>query len=275
MNLTFRFEIRKPKTEIRRGFTLIELLVVIAIIAILAALLLPALLHAKQESKTASCLNNLRQLQLAWRSYADDNEDRLVPNTSRSIELVQQGVAPSWVLGNAKEDRSATNIQAGLLYPQIIGGVGVYRCPSDASFCDGPSPRVLRTRSYSLSGWISNSDMEGKGWKWSPANTNLPGHHIIKLSEIPAAAQTFVFIDEHEDSIDDGIFASGEIKLNNWMELPSDRHRRGCNLSFADGHVEHWRWKAPKVFTDYDQRPLPGPDTVDLKRLQACLPENK
>ena len=88
----------------------------------------------------------------------------------------------------------------------------------------------------------------------------------------PSPSRTFTFVDEHEDSIDDGIFAIyGD--LTQWMELPSDRHRRGCNLSFADGHVEPGRWKAPKVFRDYEQPSLPGADTSDLQRLQACVPE--
>ena len=100
----------------RAAFTLIELLVVLAIIAVLAALLLPALAKAKQSAQSTKCLSNLQQLQLAWLSYAHDNNDRLVPNKSRNVGLIQRGVAPSWVLGNAKWDRALTNIQAGLLY---------------------------------------------------------------------------------------------------------------------------------------------------------------
>ena len=256
------------------AFTLIELLVVIAIIAILASLLLPSVFQAQQRSQSLNCLSNLRQLGIAWLTYAHDNNDRLVPHTSRSIELIQQNVAPSWVLGNAKQDRSITNIQAGLLF-SYVRAVGVYHCPADQSLCAGPSPRPLRTRSYSLSGWLGGY-IEGKGLKASSPIAALPGKRTqLGAVQTPSPTQTFTFLDEHEESIDDAMFSASQLGMIDWMELPSDRHSRGCNLSFADGHADHWLWKAPKIFRDYEQPPLPGADTEDLQRLQRCLPENK
>lgn len=263
-----------PNHLTAHAFTLIELLVVLSIIALLASLLLPALSAAKQQSRSILCLNNLRQLQIAWLHYADDNEDQILPETSRSIGLVQQSVAPSWVLGNARHDRSTTNLQAGLLFP-YLRQLGVYHCPADKSVCAGPSPRQLRVRSYVRNGWLG-SDIQGKGLNITPTNPALPGvtTRLIAL-RTPGPAATFVFIDEHEDSIDDGILLTVALGRMNWMELPADRHNRGCNLSFADGHVDHWPWRAPKVFRDYNQPPGSEADRADLQQLQRCLPANK
>src|SRR5439155_5010814 len=132
-------------------------LVVIAIIALLASLLLPALISAKNQANSTVCLGNLKQLQMACLNYAHNNDDALLPSYSRNIDLIQQSVAPSWVLGNAKQDRSTANIEAGLLFPEVQNAA-VYHCPSDRS--SGPPPRSSRTRSYALSGWASASDVE-------------------------------------------------------------------------------------------------------------------
>jgi prepilin-type processing-associated H-X9-DG protein/prepilin-type N-terminal cleavage/methylation domain-containing protein len=260
------------------AFTLIELLVVIAILALLAALLLPALSKAKQSAQTTRCLSNLKQLQVAWLSYTHDNNERLVPNKSRNDGLIQRSLAPSWVLGNAKRDPSLTNLQAGLLYPHA-GATGVYRCPSDQTLAKGTDQPTPRNRSYSLSGWLAG-DFVGKGQHFSAEG--MPEIIKVKLGAIRATSQTFVFLDEHPDSIDDGLFATwnpihwaepdADPELKTWFELTSDRHNGGCNLSFADGHAEHWRWKWPKVFSDYYQSVANDLDQADLQRLQASLP---
>jgi prepilin-type N-terminal cleavage/methylation domain-containing protein/prepilin-type processing-associated H-X9-DG protein len=263
----FRVEICSRLTS--RGFTLIELLVVVGMIATLASLLLPGLARTKQQTRSTRCLSNLRQLQIAGQLYADNNEDALLPNYSRNIELIQQSVAPAWVLGNAKEDRSSTNIESGLLYPEI-GNAEVYRCPADKS--SGPPPRSLRTRSYALSGWAAMTDVEGKGEKFSGDPRKMTDLTSQPLSEI------FAFIDEHPDSIDDGVFAvlPRRALKKEWKELPGDRHTgRGCNLSFLDSHVEPWHWKAPKLFRDYDQRPANALDKEDLMRLQDHINNHK
>ena len=247
------------------AFTLIELLVVIGIIALLASLLLPTFISTKNQTRSTVCINNLKQLQTGYQLYADGNADALLPNTSRNIDLTQQSVGPSWVLGNAKQDRSTANIQAGLLFPELRNAA-VYHCPSDKS--TGPAPRSNRARSYSLSGWAGLTDMEGKGERFGFAPTARKFSDTISRP----LADVFAFIDEHPDSIDDGIFAVyAPDRAMEWKDLPADRHAIGCNLSFLDGHVEHWRWKARKIFRDYDQRPANAWDKEDLMKVQAHL----
>jgi prepilin-type processing-associated H-X9-DG protein/prepilin-type N-terminal cleavage/methylation domain-containing protein len=271
-------EIRNLKSEFAPAFTLVELLVVIAVIAVLAALLLPVVARAKQSARSTHCLNNLKQLQLAWLSYAHENQEHLVPNKSRTTsDLIQRSVAPSWVLGNAKWDLSLTNLQAGLLYSHA-GAEGVYRCPSDRALAKRPSVSTLRIRSYSLLAWLGG-DLLGEGME---ANVNNTPQFKATLGTIRIPARTYAFLDENADGIDDGAFRSydpvhwsepnADPIFKTWLSLPSDRHNQGCNLSFADGHVEHWGWKWPKIFEDADQRPANELDKADLKRLQACLP---
>src|SRR5258708_2105762 len=135
----------------RNAFTLIELLVVIAIIAILAGMLLPALSKAKAKGQSIACLNNLRQLQLAWIIYADDHNDLMCPNksTGNGTDLDSyRGLPGSWVLGNVRLDSSPTNIESGVLFP-YTKSLGVYKCPTDRSFTV-KAPKVPRNRSYML-----------------------------------------------------------------------------------------------------------------------------
>jgi prepilin-type processing-associated H-X9-DG protein/prepilin-type N-terminal cleavage/methylation domain-containing protein len=257
-------EVRNPES----AFTLVELLVVLIVVGIIASLLLPALAAAKNKTKNNICLNNLKQLQLAWSAYADENDDRFVPNKSHQVGAIQRNIAPSWVLGNAKQDRSATNIEAGLLFLYVTS-VGPYRCPVDKSLCSGPAPAPPRSRSYSLAA-IYNSDMDGKGWNWQPG-LRVGGPKRLNDIRKPPPSDCFVFLDEDEGSIDDGLFictSAPFTSTHQWMEMPSDRHNQGCNISFADGHAAHHRWEAPKIFQDYDQPWVGKRDAEDLEWLE-------
>jgi prepilin-type N-terminal cleavage/methylation domain-containing protein/prepilin-type processing-associated H-X9-DG protein len=224
----------KSRCKSDYGFTLIELLVVIAIIAILAGLLLPVLAQAKNKGRQITCLNNLRQLQIAWNLYILDNNDIMPENKSvGSGTLGVVGSPGSWVNGNAKSSAALTNLQNGTLYP-YTPNVGVYHCPSDQATV--VNTQVPRTRSYSMSAFLNGN-----------ITADVPTVITKYLQIQPGTSLVFVFLDENEGSIDDGYFFTYRNPGSSWVNLPSDRHNRACNLSFADGHCELWKWISPKI----------------------------
>lgn len=238
----------------RTAFTLIELLVVVAIIAILAALLLPSLPKAREASRRVNCFSNLRELNLCWEMYADDNGGWLAPNNW--IDYLNKGADNtnmSWCNGDARVDDTTSNIQSGLLYP-YDKSTAIYHCPSDLSTIAGAFGKPLaqlRTRSYNMS-----QSVNGLGFLVDPAlnegyAVDVTQPCYAKFSQItnPQPSQLFVFIDENEQTLQDDQFGYPMINYGYgfWWDMPSNRHDQGGDLSFADGNVEYWHWRAPMV----------------------------
>ena len=256
------------------GFTLIELLVVIAIIAILAGMLLPALAKAKAKAHNANCMSNLRQLNLCWIMYADDNRDELVKN------WVVHPLA--WIGGDVSSMPGATNlndIQQGKLY-QYNSSVETYRCPVDNQLPNDIKTVLKgrrRVRSYSMNGRMGGADASdsrfGAGDTSWVLGTQYPMFRKITEINDPAPSQAFVFIEESYLTIDDGYFAVKAPGVFVWQNSPTVRHGNAGELSFADGHAEIWRWRYLKKDQDLDAPVnVAGVNsTPDLERLQKAV----
>ena len=219
-------------TKASSGFALIEVLVVAAIIAILAALLLPALSSAKAKGKQIACANNLQQLALGCQMYAADNESRLPEN------MPEDQRKTSWVSGNMKIPMDATNetlIRQGKLFP-YANHVSTYHCPADPS----KSGSTSRVRSYSMNGWMGSRYME---------TNSRPGgfRTFVRETELAAARPSalWVLLDEHELSIDDGWFLVTMDDSRPFASYPATRHQNAYGVNFADGHVESKRLRDP------------------------------
>ena len=235
------------------AFTLIELLVVIAIIAILAAMLLPALAKAKMRGQSIMCLSCLKQIQLAWIMYCDEYDGKM-PQViaSQTSHMSGNGLEPEvqpgqlyacCILGSCENPPASTNndlITHSLIYP-YLNKVDVFKCPGD---------HTDRNRSYSMNCWMNGVGGYVNG---DPQPWNTSCVWFRKITEVrknlePTAA--FVFIDENPKTINDAFFVEDPSKGNMWVDTPAHYHINGGNLSFVDGHAENRRWTDSGVLND-------------------------
>ncbi len=267
----------------RRAFTLIELLVVIAIIAVLAALLLPALSRARMQAQGIQCLDNTRQLLLAWELYAHDHDDQLPYN----LGMTEGGPRTplNWVNNVMTWDLSPDNTNPATITDASLGpyssATTIYRCPSDnvLSTMQSGAGWDGRIRSYSMNAMVGDAgDFSTNGF-----NINNPDYtQFFKITQIPQPVEIFVFLDEHPNTIDDGYYLNksteyassstsstyGGPVYNNaeWLDLPATYHNQATAFSFADGHSALHRWLVPS--TIYPVRP-------DVPYIPVDIPANQ
>lgn len=235
---------RAPRTA--PGFTLIELLVVIAIIAILAGMLLPALAKSKTKAQGIMCMNNGRQMMLAWRFYLDDNQDS-VPFS------YNPGNPAEWVHGSldfSGSNRSNWDINQDLvksvLWEYGANNPSIWKCPADQSNVKVSGKTYPRVRSLAMNAWFNSTDV----------GAFTAGYRIYKkMSDLidPGPTMTWVLLDEREDSINDGEMV---VSMNGYpnqgaqwrmVDYPAGYHNGAGGFSFADGHSEVHKWKDPRT----------------------------
>jgi hypothetical protein len=234
----------------RSGFTLVELLVILVMVGTLALLLVPASAHVRPGSEAAQCMNNLRQMSRAWKMYCDENNGRLV-----SAYPDFGGFSASWCDGNAStagdpgayhySGADATGIQHGLLWP-YADSLSLYKCPTDHRLAGTNStvPAQFQgkplLRSISMNSYLAGTSF-GASPDWvitTPNGQRDPRFPVyITETEIKMPALTFTFIDEDQQSINDGMFLVS-VSTPRLYDLPSRAHRYGFGISFADGRAE-------------------------------------
>lgn len=248
---------RSPACGTKAGFTLLELLSVLVVIVLLSLALVPVLARSAPTSKALQCQANLRRFTAAWTMYSADFSDRVANNfgASETLNVIQNGSLANWANNvmtwtatGSSVEISVTNVTwaaNGILGKYLNGSVDVYHCPADTylSSVQRASGWTRRLRSISMNATFgrftagSDSTLAGKNWA-------LPQYaQYLKLTRVPKPAKTWLIVEEHPDSINDGYFINNP-SATSWQDIPSSLHNGACSFSFVDGHTELKRWQS-------------------------------
>jgi hypothetical protein len=261
----------------QRGFTLIELLVIVMVAMFLGMVLLPGLVRLRSDSQAVQCLSNQRQLARAWKMYTEDNSGKIV-----SAYPAYGGFAGTWCAGNGERGGSAGSytyggadpggIQSGLLWP-YARVLGLYHCPTDHRIASDSSVPAQFKGKPILRSISMNSFMDGTGLfpggSYNPISggTRNPNYPVyLKESEIKQPKQTFILVDEDQNSINDGMFFMDVAGTRRFLDLPSRAHRFGYGINFADGHAEIIQFRDTQSKT-WQASDVPGGGLSDWMRF--------